>query len=282
MSQQQSNADKLKAVRDKIKAEKQELALARELAVEATNNLKLENSKATKQAQELLTQLNLALATFHAKLDEGKAESEKDKTRFTAALEAALSKEAIAKITDEQMQALGDTITAKFGELQKLLPTKKEALSMGNFKIELADKLVTDKDVKKIVDAIPDKITGKVELKEYGKSKDAGKYLTVRLTDGIKFLDGLRGGSSGIIPQGTGGTTATAVDPLDGYTLARQDLDSDPMYVGYENKENYIIMKINFTTGETLYYAGTGGVGAVWATRATLTPYVEANALYSS
>jgi hypothetical protein len=280
MSQKQSNADKLAQVRDTIKKEREELKLARELANDAVKNLKLENAQARKQAQELLTNLNLALATFHAKLDENKADNEKDKERFTSALEASLSKEAVASITDEQMTALGNTITAGMKKLADLLPKKTE-LDMGSFKIELADKLITDKDLKKVVDAIPDKITGKVELKEYGKSKDAGKYLTVRLTDGIKFLDGLRGGGGGIIPQGGGSSSTTTTDPLDGYTQGRQDLDSDPMYVGYENLTHYIITKINFTTGETLYKKGTGTLADNWADRANPT-YVEANALYSS
>jgi hypothetical protein len=283
MSQKQNNADKLKQFSEKVNAEKKELALARELAIEATNNLKLENAKAAKQARELMTSLNLALATFNAKLDEGKADNEKDTTRFTHALEAMLSKEAVANITDEQMQALGDTITVKLDELKKLLPSKKTSLDMGSFKIELADKLVTDKDVKKIVDAIPDKISGTVELAEYGSKQRAQEYLNVRLTNGIEFIDEPRKGGGFVVgsPGGGAGGSTTVTDPTDGMILSRQDVAGEPMYFGYEDADNFVIVEIDITVGTTLYFTGTGSVsdGTNWTGRAGHT-YVEANALY--
>jgi hypothetical protein len=84
--------------------------------------------------------------------------------------------------------------------------------------------------------------------------------------------------ANGKVPVSSTGSTAVA-DPLDGYTLGRQALDADPMYVGYENETDNIIVKIDFTAGTTLYYKTAGALSSTWSGRAGYT-YVEPNALY--
>lgn len=251
MSQQQSNAQKLAQVKAQLSRQKQELKIAQQLADQSLANLKIENAKLSQQTRELLTNLNLALATFNAKLDEQKSDNEKDQTRFTAALEAVLDKQAIANITDEQMAALSETIARHYQELKKVIPTTTK-LDMGNFKIELAEKLVTDKDLKKVVDAIPDSISGKVELKQYGSKQPAREYLNVRLSDGIKFIDSLSGGGGGgVIPQGK-------VDPFIEY-ITQDELPNDTgvSYYGFAKKDGtwYVMERDKSSTPYTDRYA---------------------------
>ncbi len=87
----------------------------------------------------------------------------------------------------------------------------------------------------------------------------------------------------------TGALLVKEVNPSSGgaggryadYSLARQDLDGDPIYIGYEDIDgNFVIIETDFTNQTTLYYEGTGGIatGSNWSGRAGHA-YVEFNAL---
>lgn len=130
-------------------------------------------------------------------------------------------------------------------------------------------------------------IYGKALVKIDGNS--AANPLFVQLSDGENAVDldklfriSISTGAAGSVDSG-GGTGTTIEDPLEGYTQARVDLSGDPLYIGYENKTNYIIVKSNLTTGVVLYYKAAGhlATGTNWADRTTSLSYVEANQLYS-
>jgi hypothetical protein len=63
----------------------------------------------------------------------------------------------------------------------------------------------------------------------------------------------------------------TPADVLNGYELSGIDLDSDPIYLGYENADGaWYIKRINFTTKRSQYFAGTTDFETSWTAKAGL------------
>lgn len=135
---------------------------------------------------------------------------------------SALSKDVVAKLDDKQINSLIESIN----ERTATLLSRTEDLYQKERVISLEKPIEVDglKDLlKDLVASVPKKITGEVAIK-YPKA-GADKYINVRLTNGVGFIDFFGGGGGG------GGLTDQQ--------LRSAPLEVDPIAVDYDKEFTY-------------------------------------------
>lgn len=231
-------------------------ALAKGIATEVTESIVNSNKALSQDLRSVFAELAVELAALSRRMDEAESAPKTDFDKLFGELRDSMPKEAVASLSDDQINTIAEHIGITLSETVS-------KLNLELARTNLADEVVI-KDLKpmieKVVAKIPKKIDGKVTL-AYNKAS-AKDYVNVRLTDGQAFVDSMVSAARGV---------GLPLIKVAGDVMALPVVNPDGSFIGGGGaaalSDDLVLMEYH-TGNDNLIYVGTAANGSAEADEA--------------